>query len=209
MKTLISHSISYKDLFVEVDGFEAILKAKNAHSEKELVKYLSKCPNIICSIHNLCTSVHENNKYAFEFPIYGDYSCDCLITDSNSKQYCFIEFEDAKEKSIFERNGKKATLDWAKRFEHGFSQLVDWFWKMDCCKSDPSFILQYGINPEFIGLLIIGRTSYLSSIEEHRVKWRQHNISIGGKLIHIFTYDMILDLLREHCSVIKKISSSI
>ena len=48
-----------------------------------------------------------------------------VVGDASSHAYCFIEFEDATETSIFKKT-PKLTPEWSPRFEHGFSQLVDW-----------------------------------------------------------------------------------
>jgi len=65
---------------------------------------------------------------AHEFPLFGDFTADLVVGDSKNSAFAFIEFEDASPQSIFVK--KKATPDWSPRFEHGFSQLVDWFFKL-------------------------------------------------------------------------------
>jgi len=65
---------------------------------------------------------------AHELPLFGDFVADLVVGDSKNSAFAFIEFEDASPDSIFVK--KKATPDWSPRFEHGFSQLVDWFFKL-------------------------------------------------------------------------------
>ncbi len=62
---------------------------------------------------------------AHELPLFGDFVADLVVGDSKNSAFAFIEFEDASPESIFVK--RKATPEWSPRFEHGFSQLVDWF----------------------------------------------------------------------------------
>ena len=58
---------------------------------------------------------------------FGDFACDVAAGDSEANAFTLIEFEDAQEYSIFSRRQEgKAMKRWSSRFEHGFSQLVDW-----------------------------------------------------------------------------------
>ncbi len=65
------------------------------------------------------------DRIAFEFDIFGDYKADLVVGDSHNHQYCFVEFEDATATSIFKKSAR-AMPDWSHRFEHGFSQIIDW-----------------------------------------------------------------------------------
>jgi hypothetical protein len=64
------------------------------------------------------------DRIAFEFDIFGDYKADLGIGNSQNHEYCFVEFEDATETSIIQKS-TKAMPDWSRRFEHGFSQIID------------------------------------------------------------------------------------
>src|SRR5437867_3945869 len=46
------------------------------------------------------------DRIAFEFDIFGDYKADLVIGDSQNHEYCFVEFEDATETSIFKKSTK-------------------------------------------------------------------------------------------------------
>jgi Domain of unknown function (DUF4263) len=67
------------------------------------------------------------DRLANEFDFFGDFAADVAVGDSKRRAYCFIEFENAAPDSIFVKAGKKASLEWARRFEKGYSQIIDWF----------------------------------------------------------------------------------
>jgi len=41
--------------------------------------------------------------------------------------------------------GAKATLEWSERFEHGFSQVPDWFWKLNDRTPTSEFAHRFGL----------------------------------------------------------------
>lgn len=43
------------------------------------------------------------DKIAYEFDLWGKFKCDLVLGCSTIKSYVFIEFEDAKEESIFKK----------------------------------------------------------------------------------------------------------
>jgi hypothetical protein len=66
-----------------------------------------------------------------ELDLFGDFVSDLAAGDSEANAYTLIEFDDAKEHSISSRLGRGKTMKrWSQRFEHGFSQLVDWAWRL-------------------------------------------------------------------------------
>ena len=65
------------------------------------------------------------DRIAHEFDVFGNFACDLAVGEWATGSYCFIEFEDAQQNSVFEKQGKKATREWSRRFDHGFSQIVD------------------------------------------------------------------------------------
>jgi hypothetical protein len=61
------------------------------------------------------------DRIAFEYPLFGDFTCDLVLGDSARNAYCLIEFEDAGPGSLFIKRGKRVTREWSPRFEHGYS----------------------------------------------------------------------------------------
>lgn len=129
---------------------------------------------------------------AHEFPLFGDFVADLVVGDSRNSAFAFIEFEDASSESIFVK--KKATPDWSPRFEHGFSQLVDWFFKLDDQKQTIEFVNKFGSNTiRHLGILILGRTEHLAKREEQRLRWRQEHVLINSKPIYCKTFDQLCE----------------
>src|SRR4051794_13517061 len=43
----------------------------------------------------------DYDRIAFEYPLFGDFTCDLVVGDSARNAYCLIEFEDAGPTSLF------------------------------------------------------------------------------------------------------------
>ena len=88
----------------------------------------------------------EIDRLAFEWRISERFRCDVLAGDHEQRQYTLLEFEDAGRRSIFKAT-RKSTPEWSSRYEHGFSQLVDWFWMLESVKDTGPFQLSFGGPP--------------------------------------------------------------
>jgi hypothetical protein len=137
----------------------------------------------------------ENVRYdlvAHELPLFGDFTVDLVVGDSKNSAFAFIEFEDASPESIFVK--RKATPDWSPRFEHGFSQLVDWFFKLHEQGQTVEFEDKFGSRTiRHLGILVIGRTEHLGKREEQRLRWRQEYVLLNSRQIHCKTFDQLLE----------------
>lgn len=56
----------------------------------------------------------------------GAFRADVLLGSKQKNQFCIVEFEPGKEGVIFKKKPTKYP-EWSARFEHAFSQMVDWF----------------------------------------------------------------------------------
>jgi Shedu protein SduA, C-terminal len=84
-----------------------------------------------------------------------------VVGDSRRHQYCFVEFEDASETSIFKR-AVKVTPEWSLRFDHGSNQIIDWIYWFDNQRGTALYLSRFGVAPvQFVGVLIIGRDWFL------------------------------------------------
>src|SRR5262249_44531942 len=128
----------------------------------------------LCGLYN--TSIARFDRLAWEYQLFGDFSCDIVVGDSVKNTFSFIEFEDAGPKSIFVRQGKKTTREWSPRFDHGYSQIIDWFYKLRDAEKSDEFEARFGQRSiDFTGTLIIGRKHYLDAGERARLDWRRHH----------------------------------
>jgi hypothetical protein len=132
------------------------------------------------------------DRIAFEFDIFGDHKADLVIGDSQNHEYCFVEFEDATETSIFKKS-TKATLDWSPRFEHGFSQIVDWILWLDNQKGTTAYTSRFGVpSIQFVALLIIGRDRFIEQAPlRERLAWRSEQVVVASRKVNCITYDRL------------------
>jgi Domain of unknown function (DUF4263) len=89
--------------------------------------------------------------------------------------------------------------NWSPRFEHGFSQLVDWAWRLTTeGSSSPAYRRIFGANDASIHfLLIVGRDADLTADDLARLRWRANNISFGAFKMSCLTFDGVLGTLRR------------
>ena len=108
--------------------------------------------------------------------------------------YCAIELEDARPHSIFNKLEGRATPEWGRRLEHGFGQLVDWFFAFDDHKNSAGFARHFDFGHiEFSGMLVIGRSADLSDHDRTRLRWRSERVTINTHRIYCQTYDELYD----------------
>jgi len=129
---------------------------------------------------------------AYEYSLFGDFTCDLVVGDSTTKHYGFIELEIGAPDNIFVRKREKTTPEWAPRFERGYSQVMDWFWKLHEEESQHGYSDRFGECPvEYFGLLIVGRDEAFSRRELRRLAWRASRTVINSKHIYCRTFDQL------------------
>src|SRR5262245_21901385 len=102
--------------------------------------------------------VESTDRLAWQYPIFGDFRCDFAIGDWTRKAYTFVEYEDARPNSLFVKQGEKATRAWSPRFDSGYSQIIDWFYKLQVMTDTPDMEARFGKRSiRYLGVLIIGR----------------------------------------------------
>ncbi len=105
-----------------------------------------------------------------------------------------MEFEDARPNSLFVKQGEKATRAWSPRLESGYSQIIDWFYKVDVMTDTPDMEARFGKRSiRCTGVLIIGRDQYLSAGERLRLEWRREHVVVNSKHIVCVTYDQLVE----------------
>jgi hypothetical protein len=183
----------------ELDRFKSLLESKSGLSERdELFPLFRECPHLTAFIGTQFPSVDPADRMAFEFKILGDFSADILIGDSTSQTYCAIELEDAQPESVFQRAGSKSTLEWGRRLEHGFGQIVDWLFAWDDQKATESFAKHFGYGQvEFFGLVLIGRSADISEHDRVRLRWRSGKVAVNSHKVYCRTYDDLYQSLER------------
>lgn len=176
----------------ELADFEKWLSAKKEYSEsKEIQPFFKERRHLSAFIGSYNSRVARIDRIKSEFELENKYRPDLTVGDSRNRAYVFVEFEDARENSIFQ-GGNELNRRWASRFEKGFSQLVDWFWcvnrKMDQFELEGLF---GGKIYSSLGLLIIGRDEFFSEsvFEKDRFNWRREAVLVSGRPIICVTFD--------------------
>jgi len=114
--------------------------------------------------------VIDYDRFAHEFDIFGPFICDLVAGCWASRAFVFVEFENAAPDSIFVQRRRK-TLEWSPRFEHGFSQILDWFYMMDIARHTPHFEQEFGTRDPYVsGLLVIGRRQDIGTLDLKQAK---------------------------------------
>lgn len=174
----------------EVDELRDLLNAQaNLGERQHVLPFFQKRRHLSAFIGSYFPYLTNPDRLAYEYDLFGDFACDLAVGDSATGQYCLVEFEDATANSLFVRKGMKATLEWSDRFEHGFSQVLDWFWKLSDMDDTKEFESRFGPTANYEGMLIIGRSTGLDVKERDRLKWRREKVVADSKRVYCVTYD--------------------
>jgi hypothetical protein len=113
--------------------------------------------------------------------------------------------------SVFEAASGRAYPRWSTRFERGFSQLVDWSWRIDQ-ERQPSSTLEpiFGTpDPKLHYVLVIGRDRWINAASRARLDWRRKHNGISGQQTSIWTYDYLLAFLERRLKAAEQDASDL
>ena len=135
---------------------------------------------------------------AYDFPFFGDYRADLFVGRKSAAHFCVVEFEDGGPDSIFKRQPNRPNPEWSARFEHGFSQLADWFFNLDDYKKNHGFTKTFGYgHVSFTGLLVIGRSAGLDDMRRTGLRWSFDKVLIDSNAVICVNYYCVYELLRS------------
>jgi len=196
MDKLKKHNFDAVSCRKEWNEFDNLLKTNLILEErKDVLPFFKDRPHLSTLIGNqyIASKTVKVDVFAHEFKIYNNFIADLIVGDSTKREYVLIEFEDGKPNSIFD-NRQRNVPNWATRFEKGFSQLVDWMWKLDDMKTTNDFENNFGSrDAKFYGLIIIGKNMNLEQQEIKRLKWRLNNVVINSRHISCVSFDELKD----------------
>ena len=174
MKTFEPVSLDPVAVSRELDELAALLSAGTALRERnEIAPFFSSRKQLSAAIGYFSSAIELPDRLAFELDLFGDFTCDLASGDSARNAYILVEFENAVDNSIFLRLERGKTMKrWSRRFEHGFSQLVDWAWRLSCEGPSDAYDRILGARHASIHLLLIaGRDSGLTRDDLPRLEW--------------------------------------
>ena len=134
----------------EVAELRALLQTNAELKEAVFRDFFRSRPHASALIGPYTPLANRSDLIAYEYPLFGDFRCDLAIADSVTRACTFVEFEDAGPRSLFVRHGDKATREWSPRFDHGFSQVVDWFYKLQDLTQTATMEARLGDEPSIM-----------------------------------------------------------
>jgi len=198
MKEFLKHDLSISQCNKELAELEnLLLKNPELKEQKDILPFFAQRPDLSAFLGTYIPDIAQPDRIASEYDVFGDFTCDLAVGDSTSKTYVFVEFEDASPNSLFRKNGKKVTPEWAPRLEHGFSQVIDWFWKISDMEKSDDYDNRFGARRAGIhGLVVVGRDQELQPRERTRLQWRQDHTIVHSKRVSVITFDQLARDLR-------------
>lgn len=189
MRSFASLTLNPKILLSNLMDLEHLLSSDTHLRERDqVIPFFATKPHLCTALRFANNAVELPDRWAKDLDLFGDFVCDVAAGDSEANAYTLIEFEDARRYGIF-----------SPRFEHGFSQLVDWAWRLPA-EGDSSAAFRRifgGDNPAVRLLLIVGRDADLTRDGLARLRWRAKHISLGQFRMSCFTFDGVLQSIRR------------
>jgi len=181
----------------ELATFRDLLDTNPSLLERQQLKpFFEGSRQLSAFIGTYVPDIEPGNLLAYEFEIAGDFIADIVIGNRETQTFCMVELEEARPQGIFAPAARNMT-DWSRRFEHGFSQLVDWFYALDDLDGTENFARNFGYgHSKFNGLLVIGRSGDISVNDRNRLRWREERVLVDSHPIYCVTYDD----LHQHLS---------
>jgi hypothetical protein len=189
----------------ELDALGTLLASRADLSETDDIRPLfQKCRHLSAFLGTFAPDIGPATELAFEFSFFGDYRADLLVGSKSARHFCVVEFEDGRPDSIFKKQPNRANPEWSGRFEHGFSQLTDWFFNLDDYKKSHGFTKTFGYgHVSFTGLLILGRSANLDDMKRTRLRWRSDKVLVDSNAIICITFDDVYEMFRRRYSLYK------
>lgn len=191
------HTLDWSACRDQVRELKALLDGSTDIEEAAFHAFFQPRAHLRALIGSYNPSFASPDLLAWEYPVFGDFRCDFAIGDSLRKAYTFVEYEDAGPNSLFVKQGEKTTRAWSSRFERGYGQIIDWFYKLHVMTDTPDMEARLGKRAiRYTGVLIIGRDQHMLPGERLRLEWRQDHVVVNSKHIICITYDQLVqDLL--------------
>ena len=195
MKNLQPHVFDPKNCRAEWNAYKAMLVAKPTLSEQQdVLPFFKKSKDLSLLICSYFPILAKPDHFAHEYELDGDFVADLVVGDAKAHKYLLVEFESGAPDSVFKRKGKKATPDWAARFEGAYSQLSDWLWKLEDKRSTADFLNTFGNRrATFQGLIVIGKGMNLAPQEIDRLKWRMDRTMIDSNAVSVVSFEELAD----------------
>jgi hypothetical protein len=192
MKKFIEITVNINEVKNEILEYKHFIDSSDELNEKsQILPFFRSHYQLSAYLASYHPKISRIDRLAFEYPIFGDYRADIVAGDSRTGHYCFIECENISKTSIFCAS-KRNTLDWSTRFEHGYGQIIDWFYLLSTADGNRLLRNNFeGVDIDFVGLLLIGKEKGLSHICKERLEWRERKIIVDSSHIYCIPFDKL------------------
>lgn len=186
-----AHVFSLTDAEAELASFRTLLRTNTDLAERDQVlASFKKWPNLCAMMGQYNARLGIGDLFRREFRIVPHFRTDLTVRRSHTDNICLIEFEGASDRHIFE-DGDRGIDTWARAFEKGFSQVVDWTWALDHYRRNADYVDAFGgERPNIVGVLVIGRSTALSTAARRdRWEWRRNKVEADSFTLTLVTFD--------------------
>lgn len=176
----------------EINDLGVLLRDKAELSEKyDIQPFFKSRPHVSAFIGSYARNIGPAAQLCFEYNFFGDYAADLVIGNRDDRRFCVIEFEDGRAQSIFKPSPSGTARVWSPRFEHGYSQIIDWFTMLDDLKKTERFKRDFGTgHVRFSAMLVVGRDAGLADPHDRfRLDWRADKVSVDSHTVSCVTFD--------------------
>jgi len=182
----------------DLASYERLLASNVELTERDhILPFFRAHPDLTALLGTFHPNIITYDRLAVEVRLSGEFVADAMIGDQANNALCLVEFEDGRTNSMFTPRRRQAT-EWASRFEHGFSQIVDWLWLFDDQSSTLHFEDQFGPRPiDIYALLVVGRDSGVSGIDRRRLQWRRSHVVVNSHHVYCCTFEDLLPRLQK------------
>jgi hypothetical protein len=182
----------------ELTAFDALLKGKANLSERDdIIPFFKGRKHLTAYIGTLYLNIAVATEVCYEFDIGGSFRADMLLGSKADGRFCIVEFEPGEEGALFKKQPRKYP-EWSARFEHAFSQIVDWYCALADGANSHDFRDTFGDQQiMFTSLLVMGRNAELDDAKRRRLAWRTDKVFIDSNKVTCITFDQLHDALKR------------
>ncbi|GFZ98658.1 hypothetical protein GCM10010923_03580 [Blastomonas marina] len=186
-----NHVFNLTEAEAELAEFKALLETNTDLAERDQVlANFKRWPNLCATMGQYNSRLGIGDLFRREFRILPHFRTDLTVRRGKTDNICLIEFEGASDRHIFE-DSDRGIDTWARPFEKGFSQVVDWTWALDHYRKTADYIDAFGSErPNIVGVLVIGRSTSLSTTaRKDRWEWRRNKVKADSFPLTLVTFD--------------------
>jgi len=194
------------ELIKEVEMFRQFLKQNPSAERGQFLPFFAQHKQLCAIMATFHYKVSTGTHLKMEGDLWSDFKCDLITGNRDVGAFVLVEFEDAKPQSLFHpKRGRKNSF-WGTRVEHGFSQVVDWLFRIAREGSSDTLERDFGARQiSIMGIVVAGRDRDVSEYDRLRLDWRSDHTAIGGARVAFFTYDDLLRWLEGKVEIFMKL----